>query len=237
MDKKRVQAVDGVSFECRPGEIFGLLGDNGAGKTTILRMLSTVIEPTSGTATVAGYDIRKQPQEVRRHIGFLSTSTALYGRLTPREMIRYIGSLYGLTGETLNERTEDVIHHLNITDFAGRICDKLSTGQKQRVSIARTIIHDPPVMFFDEPTVGLDVSTSETIIQFIESCRDKGKTVLLSTHNMAEVERLCGRMVVMKHGKIVAAGTVEELRAQTGEQLMDRVFLALTGDLREGAAP
>lgn len=228
-------AVDGVSFECRPGEIFGLLGVNGAGKTTLLRMLSTVIEPTSGTAGIAGKDIRAQSQDVRASIGFLSTSTALYGRLTPVEMIRYIGSLYGLDGADLDEKTRRVIENLDISEFQNRLCDKLSTGQKQRVSIARTIVHDPPVLFFDEPTVGLDVVTSRTIISFIESCRERGKTVLFSTHIMSEVERLCDRVAVVHKGRLAAIGTLDELRAQTGETQLERVFLSLVGELHAEA--
>jgi sodium transport system ATP-binding protein len=231
-DKRRgdVRAVDGVSFECHPGEVFGVLGANGAGKTTLLRLLATIIEPASGTATVGGYDIRTQSEAVRRSIGFMSTTTALYGRLTPREMIRYIGSLYGLNGADLTQKTEAVIAQLGITDFAGRLCDKLSTGEKQRVSIARTIVHDPPVMFFDEPTVGLDVVTSRIIIAFIETCREQGKTVLFSTHIMSEAERLCDRIMVIHEGRAAAIGTLAELRNTTGEIELERVFLALLGE-------
>jgi sodium transport system ATP-binding protein len=234
-DKKRgdVRAVDGVSFECKPGEIFGVLGVNGAGKTTLLRLLATIIEPTAGTAIVNGFDIRAQSEDVRRSIGFMSTTTALYGRLTPREMIRYIGSLYGLDSHDLDQKTEAVIVRLGISDFADRLCDKLSSGQKQRVSIARTIVHDPPVMFFDEPTVGLDVVTSRTIIEFIESCREHGKTVIFSTHIMSEAERLCDRVAVVHDGKVAAIGTIDELRAKTGEAHLERVFLSLVGALDE----
>ncbi len=230
-DKKRgdVCALDGASFVCNPGEIFGVLGVNGAGKTTLLRILATIIEPTAGSAIVAGYDIRTQAQQVRQNIGFLSTTTALYGRLTPREMIRYIAGLYGLNGRTLEERTEGVIQRLGIAQFADRLCDKLSTGQKQRVSIARTIVHDPPVIFFDEPTVGLDVVTSRTIIRFIEECRAQGKTVIFSTHIMSEAERLCDRIAVIHEGRITACGPLEQLRAATGETHMEKVFLALIG--------
>ena len=151
-DKKRglIRAVDGVSFECHSGEIFGLLGPNGAGKTTLLRMLATILEPTSGTATVGGYDIRTHPQEVRQNIGYLSGSTALYERLTAREMVRYFGALYGLTTEAIATQTEQIFTELDMHEFADSRCDKLSTGQKQRVSIARTIVHRPPVLFFDD---------------------------------------------------------------------------------------
>jgi len=155
--KGKFQAVDNVSFVAEPGKITGLLGVNGAGKTTTLRMLSTIINPSHGSAEVAGYDIQKEPAKVRANIGFMSTSTALYGRLTALEMIEYFGTLYGLEGQRLKERLNYVKDKLQLSDFGDRLCDKLSTGQKQRVSIARTILHDPQVLFFDEPTAGLDV--------------------------------------------------------------------------------
>jgi len=228
-DPKRcaIRAVDGVSFECEPGQVFGLLGVNGAGKTTLLRMLSTVITPTSGSAFVGGHDILREPEQVRRSIGFLSTTTALYARLTAREMIRYIGSLYGIGGPELDRRTDEVIALLEIAPFADRLCDKLSTGQRQRVSLARTVLHDPPVMFFDEPTAGLDVLAGQTIIEFIESQRDAGKTIVFSTHVMSEAERLCDRIAVIHSGKIAAIGTMEDLRRRTGRTVLEEVFLAL----------
>jgi sodium transport system ATP-binding protein len=228
-DPKRgvVRAVDGVSFECEPGQVFGLLGVNGAGKTTLLRMLSTVITPTSGSAWVAGHDVVGDAEQVRRSIGFLSTTTALYARLTAREMIQYIGSLYGIAGRDLERRTDEVIELLEIAPFADRLCDKLSTGQRQRVSLARTVLHDPPVMFFDEPTAGLDVLAGQTIMKFIEHQRDSGKTVVFSTHVMSEAERLCDRIAVIHNGRIVAIGTMEELRSRTDKRALEEVFLAL----------
>lgn len=226
-----VKAVDGVSFECRPGEIFGLLGANGAGKTTLLRMLSTIISPTSGRATVDGYDIVEQPAEVRQNIGFLSTTTALYQRLTAMETIQYFGRLHGLTGRTLRDRTNDVIDLLGIAEYANRLCDKLSTGQKQRVGLARTILHDPPVLFFDEPTAGLDVLASQTVMEFIEQRREIGKTVVFSTHIMSEAERLCDRIAVIHAGRLAAIGTLDELRALTGKDRLEAVFLQLVQEV------
>lgn len=228
-DLKRgvVRAVDGVSFECEPGQVFGLLGVNGAGKTTLLRMLSTVITPTSGSAWVANYNVASEAEQVRRKIGFLSTTTALYARLTAREMIRYVGSLYGIAGRDLERRTDEVIELLEIGPFADRLCDKLSTGQRQRVSLARTVLHDPPVLFFDEPTAGLDVLAGQTIMEFIERQREAGKTVVFSTHVMSEAERLCDRIAVIHDGKIAAIGTMEELRARTDKRALEEVFLAL----------
>lgn len=230
-----VKAVDGVSIEAHPGQIFGLLGVNGAGKSTMLRLLSTVLQPTGGTATVAGYDIIDHPEEVRKNIGFMSTSTALYGRLTSKEMITYFGELNGLSGARLKERMDFVIEKLQLHEFLDRLCDKLSTGQKQRVSIARTILHDPPVLFFDEPTAGLDVVTSQTVMQFIEDARDSGKTVIFCTHIMTEVDRLCNNVAVIHDGVIKAEGTVKELKDLSGEENLERVFLKLVGELR-GAA-
>ena len=231
-DKKRgeVRAADGVSFSCKPGEIFGLLGPNGAGKTTTLRMLATILEPTSGSATIAGYDVRTQAQQVRQNIGYLSGSTALYERLTAREMVTYFGALYGLEASVIADRIEEVFTELDMHEFADRRCDKLSTGQKQRVSIARTILHRPAVLFFDEPTNGLDVVTARTIIRFIRRCRSEGRTVVFSTHIMSEVELLCDRIAVIYNGKVAAIGTLEELRAQTGKQVFEQVFLKLIGE-------
>lgn len=231
IDPKRgtVHAVRDVSLEARDGEVFGLLGVNGAGKTTLLRMLSTVIRPTRGTATVGGYDVLTQPEQVRANIGFLSSSTALYGRLTGLELLQYFGGLYGLSGARLKDRVDFAIDKLKLEEFMNRLCDKLSTGQKQRVSIARTILHDPPVLFFDEPTAGLDVVTSQTIMEFIESVRDSGKTVVFSTHIMSEAERICDHLAVIHDGVICGRGTVEELKSQTGEATMEKAFLKTVG--------
>jgi sodium transport system ATP-binding protein len=228
-DRKRglVRAVNNLSLNCRPGQIFGLLGANGAGKTTTLRMLGTLLEPTHGNATIAGYDIRENPQEVRRCIGFLSGSTALYGRLTAREMIEYFGQLNNLKGTDLSRRVDELIERLEIGEFQNGRCDKLSTGQKQRVSIARSIVHRPPVMIFDEPTSGLDVMTSQTIMAFIEQCRSDNLTVVFSTHIMSEVERLCDRVAIVHHGIVAAEGSVNELRQQTGETVMENAFLKI----------
>ncbi len=231
-----VRAVDGVSFECYPGEIFGLLGANGAGKTTLLRMLSTVIKPTSGTARINGLDIIENPAGVRNSIGFMSTTTALYARLTAKEMIEYIGRLYGMRGEEMKKRVHEVMELLEITPFQNRICDKLSTGQKQRVSLARTILHDPPVLFFDEPTAGLDVLASRTIMEFIEDRKQAGKTVVFSTHIMSEAERVCDRICVIHGGKVVAIGTFDELKRQTDKNQLELVFLSLVEKVEEPSA-
>jgi sodium transport system ATP-binding protein len=226
-DKKRgtVCAVDGVSFSCRPGQIYGLLGANGAGKTTTLRMLATILAPTEGTANVAGYDVMKNPQQVRSHVGFLSAATALYGRLTAQEMVEYFGRLYGLDEPTLRRRIDELFARLEMNDFRDRRCDKLSTGMKQKVSIARTLVHDPSVMIFDEPTVGLDVMAARAISGFIRECRDNGKTVVFSTHVMSEVEKLCDRIGIIHSGKLLAEGTLPDLRAHYGIQDLEDLFV------------
>src|SRR5579871_5665181 len=226
-DPKRgiVRAVDGVSFSCRPGEIYGLLGANGAGKTTTLRMLATILTPTEGTAVVAGFDVTRDPQLVRSHVGFLSTATALYGRLTALEMVQYFGRLHGLGEAALRSRIDELFTRLEMNDFRDRRCDKLSTGMKQKVSIARTLVHDPSVMIFDEPTVGLDVMAARSIVGFIRECREHGKTVIFSTHVMSEVEKLCDHIGIIHGGKLLAEGTLPELRDRYGKQDLEDIFV------------
>ena len=226
-DKKRgeVRAVDGVSFRCKPGEIFGLLGANGAGKTTTLRMLATILRPSEGHAIVAGYDVTRQPKQVRSCVGFLSTATALYGRLSAQEMVEYFGRLHGLDETTLRQRIDAIFERLEMNDFRDRRCDNLSTGMKQKVSIARTLVHDPSVMIFDEPTVGLDVMAARTIIGFIRECRDRGKTVIFSTHVMSEVEKLCDHIGIIHDGRLLTEGTLADLRQRFGKQNLEDIFI------------
>ena len=226
-DRKRgeVRAVDGVSLACRPGEIYGLLGANGAGKTTTLRMLATILAPTEGTAIVAGYDVTKDPQKVRSRVGFLSTATALYGRLSSQEMVEYFGRLHGLEERTLRRRVNEIFARLEMNEFRDRRCDKLSTGMKQKVSIARTLVHDPSVMIFDEPTVGLDVMAARTIVGFIRECRESGKTVVFSTHVMSEVEKLCDHIGIIHDGKLLTEGTLPDLRARFGLHNLEDLFV------------
>ena|SRR5208282_5966512 len=228
-DKKRgqIRAVDGVSFRCQPGQVFGLLGVNGAGKTTCLRLLGTILQPSSGTATVCGFDVLDQPERVRASIGFLSTATALYGRLTAQETVEYFGRLHGLAESLLRQRLDAIFETLDMNEFRHRRCDQLSSGMKQKVSIARTLVHDPPVMIFDEPTHGLDVLTARTVIGFIRDCRARGKTVIFSTHVMREAEKLCDSIAIIHGGRIMAEGTLGALRERTGEQDLDDVFVKL----------
>jgi sodium transport system ATP-binding protein len=226
-DKRRgaVCAVNDVSFSCRPGEIYGLLGANGAGKTTMLRMLATILAPSEGTAIVAGFDVAKEPQKVRSSVGFLSTATALYGRLSAQEMVEYFGRLQGLDEPTLRRRIDQIFERLEMDDFRDRRCDMLSTGMKQKVSIARTLVHDPTVMIFDEPTVDLDVMAARTIAAFIRECRDAGKTVVFSTHVMREVEKLCDHIGIIHNGKLLAEGTLPQLRERFAVQDLEDLFV------------
>jgi sodium transport system ATP-binding protein len=228
-DKKRgeIVAVDNVSFVCHPGQIYGLLGANGAGKTTTLRMLATILEPTDGTARLCGHDIIERPEQVRANCGFLSTATALYPRLTAQEFVEYFGRLNGLDEATLKKRVDEIFTRLDMNTFRDRRCDKLSTGMKQKTSIARTLVHDPPVMIFDEPTLGLDIMTARTIIEFIRECRDRGKTVIFSTHVMREVEKLCDDIGIIQNGKLLAEGSLAQLRQQHGETDLEEIFVKI----------
>ena len=230
-DKKRglITAVSDVSFTCRPGQIYGLLGANGAGKTTTLRMLATLLQPTSGTATMAGHDVATAGVQVRANVGFLAASTALYGRLTAREMITYFGQLNGLAAPEIKVRLQRLSAELDMDEFLDRRCEKFSTGMKQKTSIARTLIHDPAVMIFDEPTLGLDVMTARAIVRFVRECRDRGKTVIYSTHVMSEVEKLCDTVGIIHAGRLCAEGTIAELRAKHGEHDLEEVFVKIVG--------
>ncbi len=221
------QAVRGVSFRAEPGTIVGLLGPNGAGKTTLMRMLSTALTPTSGTASFAGIDIVQNPLQVRRKLGFLSGTTGLYGRLSPREMIHYYGRLHGVPKDTITSRIDEMARDLDMQSFLDRPSDTLSAGMKQKVSIARTLIHDPQIVIFDEPTTGLDVSAAQTVLNFIADCRATGKTVVFSTHHMHEVKRLCDSVVLIHEGTRKFAGTVEQMLAQTQTTHLDEAFLKL----------
>jgi len=226
-DRKRgeVRAVDGICFEVNPGEIFGLLGLNGAGKTTTLRMLATILTPTAGTAKVDGYDIRENPVEVRRRVGFLTGDTGLYHRLTPRELLSYFGELYGMDRKKINNRIEELSTLLDMEGFLDVKIDKLSQGMKQKTSIARTLMHDPQVLLLDEPIKGLDVLTSLNIIEFIRNSKRMGKTIIFSTHVMREAERLCDRIGIIHEGRIIKVGTLEEWRQETGLHDLEDIFV------------
>lgn len=222
-----VHAVDGVSFEARPGEIFGLLGPNGAGKTTTMRILCTVLRPSDGTARVAGFDVASQPNCVRQHIGFMSANTAIYDRMSAWELVEYFGRLYGMGEDQLRQRLETVFTTLRMNDFRDRLGAKMSTGMRQKVSIARAIIHDPPVLIFDEPTAGLDVLVGRAVLDAIQELRALGKCILFSTHIMREVERLCDRVAIVSRGRVQACGTLAELRARYRQDDLEELFFSL----------
>lgn len=223
----QVVAVDQISFAVSPGEIFGLLGPNGAGKTTAMRILCTVLRPTSGCARVAGYDVVTEASQVRQHIGFLSANTALYDRMSAWELVAYFGQLYGLDGEVLRTRMEEVFATLRMNDFRDVLGAKMSTGMRQKVSIARAIVHDPPVLIFDEPTAGLDVLVARAVLQSIQQLRESGKCILFSTHIMREVEKLCDRVAIISQGRIQACGTLTELRERYGQEDVEELFYSL----------
>ena len=224
-DRKRgkVEAVREVSFTCRPGEVFGLLGPNGAGKTTTLRVISTALKPTSGGGKVMGYDLVTRSARVRENIGFLSSNTGLYGRLTPREVLTYFGRLFGMDPAQIERRISELAEVFQMNDFLDRVCDKLSGGMRQKVNVARTVFHSPPVMVFDEPTTGLDVLTNRTIIQFIRQCKEQQRTVLFSTHVRAEVQKLCDRVAVIHRGRMLFCGRLDEIHHRYGADL-DEAF-------------
>jgi len=226
-DRKRgeILAVDDVSFRVLPGQIYCLLGANGAGKTTTLRLLATLLAPTRGTAVVAGHDVIGEPGRVRARVGFLAASTAVYGRLTAREMVTYFGRLHGMADAAIRERLRLLATELDMGEFLDRRCDRLSTGMKQKTSIARMLIHDPEVMIFDEPTLGLDVMAARAVVRFVRDCRDRGRTVVYSTHVMAEAQKLCDVVGIIHSGRLRAEGTLEALRAQTGEADLEEIFV------------
>jgi sodium transport system ATP-binding protein len=227
LKRGRVTALDRVSFDVRPGEIYGLLGPNGAGKTTCLRILSTVLKPTGGSAEVAGYDVATQPAKVRAHIGFMSGNTGIYDRMTAWELVEHYGRLYGMDEDRLRERLEVVFTELQMNEIRDLLGSKMSTGMKQKVSIARTIIHDPPVLIFDEPTSGLDVLVARNVLKAIATLRDQGKCVIFSTHIMREVEKLCDRVAVIHRGRILAEGALPELAARYDEPDVEELFFRL----------
>jgi sodium transport system ATP-binding protein len=223
----QVLAVDHISFNVGPGEVFGLIGPNGAGKTTTMRILCTVLKPTEGVVQLAGHDVVKEPGQVRRNIGFLSASTAIYDRMTAWELVEYFARLYGLDGEQLKARMEEVFATLRMNDFRDVLGAKMSTGMRQKVSVARAIVHDPPILIFDEPTLGLDVLVARAVLKNIEQLRELGKCIVYSTHIMREVEKLCDRVAIVSRGKIRATGTLEQLREQYKQDDLEELFFEL----------
>lgn len=226
-DYQRVTALQHLDLHVRGGEVVGLLGPNGAGKTTALRMLAAILTPSAGTAAVCGFDTRTHSLQAKQNLGFLSGDTALYKRMSPRETLAYFGRLHDMTEESIATRSDELIERLDMKDFADRYCESLSTGQQQKANIARTLIHDPPVLILDEPTVSLDIVTGGFILEAVRQARAEGKAVLFSTHIMSEAEYLCDRIVVIHQGQVRATGTHQELVARTRSEGLTQAFLQL----------
>lgn len=221
-------AVDAVSFDVAPGEVYGLLGPNGAGKTTTLRMLATLLRPDAGSATVAGHDLAREPEAVRRSIGVVNGGMGLYDRLTGREVLDYFGRLYGLDRATIGERVERLDAMLDLRGVLDKRTSAYSTGMKQKIVIARAVLHDPPVLFFDEATSGLDVMARRAVLDFCRNYPGEARAVVYSTHVMGEVEELCDRVGILFHGRKVADDTVAGLKAAAGDAPdLERAFFEL----------
>jgi len=231
-----VKAVNNVSFSAYKSEVFGLLGPNGAGKTTTLRMMATLMKPDSGNISIAGFNTSENPEDVRRSIGYMSSNTALYPRLSPREIIRYFAELNDYPENEITLRVEQLINYFGIGEYADTYSEKLSTGMKQITSIARTIVHNPPVLILDEPSSGLDVIVSQKIHSYIKDLREQGKTIIFSSHNMGEVEKICDRIGIINNGKLLTTGTVENLREQTGEFYMENIFIKVVNEFENKTA-
>ena len=226
-------ALDGLSFDALPGQVYGLLGPNGAGKTTALRILSTILRPTSGTATINGCDVSTQATRVRQQIGFVSANTAIYERMTAWEMVAFFGKLYGLSTEQLELQMEMLFERLQMNSFRDLLGAKMSSGMKQKVSIARALVHDPPVLIFDEATVGLDVLVARALLETVSELRHQGKCIVYSTHIMSEAERLCDQVAIMYEGNILAEGTLEQLLETHAEKNLEELFFVLITRHRE----
>lgn len=216
--------VRGVHFAVERGEVFGLLGPNGAGKTTTLRMLATTLQPTRGTASVAGYDVVTQPEQVRAHLGVLPTDPGLYGRLTAAENLRFYGRLCGLHADELERRIDELLDWLGLADHKHERTEHFSKGMRQKVALARAVLHAPPVLILDEPTAGLDVLASRTILDFIRQSRAAGRSVLFSSHYLLEADRVCDRVAIMVGGEICAMGTPSEVCGEVNVDNLEDAF-------------
>ncbi len=220
-----VKAVDNISFECKPGRIFSLLGPNGAGKTTLLRLIATILKPSSGNISVAGFDTVNSDRDVRQRIGFITGSTGLYERLTTNELIKYFADLYGVEKNVFEQRKRELFDILGIDGFSTKKIGQLSTGMKQKVSLVRTMIHDPEVIVFDEPTSGLDVIAAKNIIELIKRCKEQNKTVIFSSHIMSEVDLLCDDLAIIHKGKLLFNDTMDNFRKQMTTRNLTEEFI------------
>ena len=231
-----VRAVDGVSFEVERGEIFGLLGPNGAGKTTCLRMLVTLLEPDAGHARVCGFDTVESPEEVRKRVGYQTGDTRLYERLSPEEFLRYFGDLHGQSRKVTDARIDELAEMLDFADYRKRLCASLSTGQKQRVSIARALLNNPEVIILDEPTSGLDIISAQFIVEFLAKKKEDGCAIVFSTHIMSEAELLCDRIGVLHKGNLLAIEDQQGLLDLTGAATLTRAFVQMVTEADEAGA-
>lgn len=222
-----VKAVDGISFDVKEGEIFALLGPNGAGKTTTLRILATILKPDSGEAFINGYDVLKEPEKVKKSIGFLPGDTGLYHRLTPSEFVEIFANLYGIPKDIINKRKKEIFESLGIEKYSKTIIDKLSQGTKQKVLLSKILVSDPPVLILDEPAQGLDVVAAKLIEEYLLKLKKEGKTILISTHIMEQAEYLADRIGIINEGKIVYVGEIEDMKSKTGKKTLREMFLAL----------
>lgn len=234
VENESIEALSNVSLSVRFGQVYGLLGPNGAGKTTLLRLLTTAIAPSAGTALVAGWDIREHAQEVRRQIGFVSQQTEIYRRLTPRETLHFFGALYHMHEKDIKRRVGELSEQLDLATFIDRPNGTLSAGVRQRVSIARSLLHEPQVWILDEPTTGLDVPMADSVLRLIE-IQSKRSAVIFSTHHLWEVERLCGRLGILSRGQLIFEGTVGEMRIGASQTSLEQAFLTLV-DIHAGQA-
>ena len=225
--KEEFYAVDDISFKANAGEIVGILGPNGAGKTTLLRMLGGILTPNEGSIKVDGYDHITNSNEIKKQIGFLSGNTKLYERITPRELLNIFGQLYEMNQSDIQHKTDEIFKVLRMGEFGDNRIEHLSTGQTQRTSIARCLIHSPNIYIFDEPTLGLDVISSQDIIEFMKEEKEKGKTVLYSTHYMEEAESLCDTILMIHQGRLIGQGTSDELKLMTGTSNLRDAFLSI----------
>ncbi len=233
-DSKETVAADDVSFSVSSSEVFGLLGPNGAGKTTMMRMILGLLQPTSGWAEIGGFRSDRDADAIKRHVGFVSASAGVYQWLTSREMLEFFGSVYGLSSDLVDTRIVEMSRLLKLEEFLDQRCSTLSTGQKQRLNLARALIHDPPVMMLDEPTLGLDVVGSQVVFEYIELLKRQGKAVILCTHRLEQAQRVCTRFGLLHHGQMVMSGSMAELQNQTGQRDLVDIFVALIRTDDEG---
>ncbi len=222
-----IVAVENLSFNVAAGEVYGLLGPNGAGKTTTLRMLLGLLRPSAGRATIEGFSSVEHPEEVKRRVGLVSATSGLYPHLSVREMLLFFADLYAVSPDRAAHELDRLAGLLGLEELLRRRCSTLSTGQKQRVNLARALIHRPPVLLLDEPTLGLDVLGSQVVVEYVQLLRTEGKAVILTTHRLDEAERLCDHFGLLHHGRLVCTGTLAELRAETGRTSLVEMFIDL----------